>query len=83
MQVCHRRLPAGLCIEARGADGHTFVEGDVVIDLGIVDEAVEERALGGTRIAEDAVDPVCHEAVHEDLTSAHSSFSRDRAERRS
>ena len=55
------------------------MEDDVVIDPGIVDEALEQRALGSTWITEDSIRPVCHEAVHEDLTRAHESLSEDRS----
>ena len=71
MQVDDPRLAARLGIEARGADRHSFVQGNVVAQLRVIDETVEQRVLGGTGVAEDAVRAVCDEPLHEYLTTAH------------
>ena len=71
MKVHEGGLAGGLGVEARRAHRHTLVQMHDVLDLGMVEERVEQRALGGPRIAEDAVDAVVGQRLHEDLASAH------------
>ena len=50
------RLAARLRVVARGAERHALVQGHDVAELRIVQQRVEDRALGGAGIAEDEFD---------------------------
>ena len=71
MQIDYRRLAAGLGIEAGGAHGDAFMQGDDVFDVGIVLQTVQQGTFGGARITENLIHTMGQEAVHEDLSSAH------------
>ena len=75
MEVHEGRLAARLGIEVRRTGGHALVQMHDVFYLGIVEQRVEQRALGGAGIAEDAVDAVIEQRFEEDLTTAHGIFS--------
>ena len=75
MQVDERRLAARLAVEIRGADRHALVQVHDVLDLRVVEQRIEQRALGGAGIAEDAVDAVGCQRLHEYLPTAHGIFS--------
>ncbi len=79
VNVHEARLAAGLRVVAGRANGHAFVKGHDVGDLGVVEQAVDDGALGRPRIAEDVADALGDEAFHQDLSAAHGfSYTRTR-----
>ncbi len=75
VHVHHRGAPGRLGVIARRAEGHALVQGHDVTQPGIVQERVEDRALGGAGVAEDVLDLMGDEALHEDLLAAHAGYS--------
>ena len=71
MQISDRGLARRACVIAGRADRDTFVQGDVVLDLWVIKQAVEQRILGRSGVAEDCICAMRDEAVHEYLASAH------------
>ena len=71
VQVHHARAAAGLGVVARGPDGDALVQREHVVDPRIARQAVDQRALGGAGIAEQVLDPVRQQALHEDVTPVH------------
>ena len=75
VKVHESRLAARLGIEVRGTCRHALVQMHDVLDLRIVEQRVEQRALGGAGIAEDAIDAVIEQRLEEYLTTAHGIIS--------
>ena len=71
VDVHDARLAAGLRVVAGRSHRHTLVESQDVVELGVVEQAVDDGALGRPRIAEDVADAVSDEAFHQDLSAAH------------
>src|SRR4029434_4697066 len=71
VHVDHRGLPAGLRVVARGSERDALVQGHHVAQLRVVQQRVQDRALGGAGGAEDVPHPVRDEALHEDVLAAH------------
>jgi len=71
MQVHERRLAARLGVEIGRADRDAFVQVDDVLDRGVVDQRIEQRALGGAGIAENPFHPVSQQCLKEHLSPAH------------
>jgi len=71
VHVHHRDPPGGLRVVAGRAEGHPFVQRHDVAELRVVQQGVEDRALGGAGVAEDVLHPVPDQALHEDLPAAH------------
>ena len=74
VQIDERRLAARLAVEIRGADRHALMQMHDVLELRIVEQRIEQRALGRAGIAEDAIDAVGQKRLQEHLTSAHCSI---------
>jgi hypothetical protein len=72
MEVGDREAAARLRIKAGRADGDAFMQGHDVFDLRIGRQAVEQRRLGGSGIAEDMAHAVRHKGFHQHLATAHS-----------
>jgi hypothetical protein len=47
------------------------VQGQHVAELRVVGEAVDDRTLGGPGVAEQVLDAVADQAVHQDVLAAH------------
>ena len=75
MEVHEGRLAARLGVEVRRPGGHALVQMHDVLDLRIVEQRIEQRALGGAGIAEDAIDAVVDQRLEEHLAAAHGIFS--------
>ena len=71
VEVHEGRLAARLGVEVRRTGRHAFVQMHDVLDLRIVEQRVEQRALGRAGIAEDAIDAVIEQRLEEHLTTAH------------
>ena len=71
VDVDDSRLAAGLRVVARGAERHALVQGHDVAELRIVQQRIEDRALGGAGIAEDELDAMTDEALHEHVPASH------------
>jgi hypothetical protein len=71
MDVDDGGLAARQGVVARGAEGHAFVQRHDVTQLRIVEQRIQDRALRGAGIAEDVLDPVRDEALHQDLLASH------------
>ena len=75
MQVHEGGLAARLGIEVGGAGRDALVQMDDVFDLRMIEQRVEQRALGRARVAEDSIDTVIGQRLEENLTTAHRLFS--------
>ena len=71
VDVDHADPPARLRVVAGGAERHALVQGHDVAQLRIVQQRVEDGALGRAGVAEDVLDPVAEETLHEDLLASH------------
>ena len=76
MQVDHAGAAAGARVVARCTDGDAFMQGHHVVDRRHIAERIEQRAFGGARIAEDVPHAMQHQALNEDITSAHRKLHR-------
>ena len=76
MQVHEGRLAARLGVEVGRADRDALMQVHDVLQARIVEQRIEQRALGRAGIAEDALDAVIDEGLHQDLATAHGIFSR-------
>ena len=71
VEVHDARSSARLGVVARGPDGDAFVQRQHIVDRRVACEAVDQRALGGAGVAEQVLDPVRQQALHEDVTPVH------------
>ena len=71
VQVHHPRTAARLGVVARGSDGDDLVQREHVVDRRVAGEAVDQRALGGAGVAEQMLDPVGQQALHEYVAPVH------------
>ena len=71
VQVHDACAPARLGVVARGPDGDDLVQREHVVDRRVADEAVDQRALGGAGVAEQMLDPVRQQALHEYVAPVH------------
>src|SRR5437879_10713254 len=71
MQVHERGLAARLGIEVGGADRHALMQVHDVFDAGVVEQRIEQRALGGAGIAENPFHSVSQQRLEEHLSAAH------------
>ena len=78
MEIDHPGAAARLGVVARRSDGDTFVEGQHIGERRVGGETVDKRALGRARIAEQILDPVRQQALHDDVTPAHVSHPSPR-----
>ena len=74
MQVHEGGLAACLGVEVGGADRHALMQVHDVLELRVVEQRIEQRALGGAGIAEDAIDAMGQQRLEEHLTTAHCSI---------
>ena len=56
MKIHEGRLAARLAVKVRRADGHAFMQMHDVFELRIVEQGIEQRALGRPGVAEDMID---------------------------
>ena len=75
VEVHERRFTTRLGVKIRRTGRHAFVQMHDVLDLRIVEQRVEQRALGRAGIAEDAIDAVIEQRLEEDLATTHGIFS--------
>ena len=71
MQVDEGRLAARLGVKVGRADRHALVQVDDVLQLRIVEQRIEQGALGRAGIAENAFDAVGQQRLKEHLSTAH------------
>src|SRR5207248_4650202 len=66
-----RRPALGLGVEVGGADCDALVQVHDVLDRGVVEQRIEQRALGGAGIAENPFHSVSQQRLEEHLSAAH------------
>jgi hypothetical protein len=71
VQVHHADAPAGLRVVAGRPQRHPLVERQHVADVGMILQAVDDGALRRAGIAEQALDALTDERLHEHLPGAH------------
>ena len=71
VEIHDARLAAGLRVVAGRTHRHSLVESLDVVELGVVEQAVDDGALSRPRIAKDVAHAMRNEAFHQDLSTEH------------